>query len=234
MTERPILFNDEMVRAILDGRKTQHRVPTKPQPIRIEDGMFGERWIWGDHGGTPEMLAILMEEHSPFGQPGDWLWVREAWAVGCAYDSYPPRVLTPAGQGNNIAYKAGGGFSFEFNERGRWRLSIHMPRWASRITLEITNVRVEQVQDISSADIEAEGIVLAWPLEWCDEKTLPPPRIKGALNGPQGRSAEGVVACCHANNMIMFTYKWDSIYAKKGLGAADNPWVFAVTFRRIK
>jgi len=131
--ERPILFNGDMVRAILDGRKTQTRRPTK----------FG--WC-----GTAEYLlrqSIIDPAYkSPFGTIGDRLWVRETWAPHCEV------------QGAAI-YRCdrGGDYQDTVTENFRWTPSIHMPRWASRITLEITGVRVERVQEITEEDVWKEG-----------------------------------------------------------------------------
>jgi len=111
MKEYPLLFNDEMVRAVLDGRKTQTRRAVK---LQLK---------------TPAVIR------SPFGGPGDRLWVRE-----CFTESEPLfyRATTP-------------------DLECKWKPSIHMPRWASRITLEVTDVRAEQIQDITEADAVAEG-----------------------------------------------------------------------------
>jgi hypothetical protein len=124
MKERPILFNGEMVRAILAGQKTQtRRIPPKTQ----QDALF-----------------------CPYGHPGDRLWVRERWAADMSFDDLPPRMLQPRGM--PIYYHA----TTQCMDY-KWRPSIHMPRWASRITLEITDIRVERVQDISEEDVQAEG-----------------------------------------------------------------------------
>jgi hypothetical protein len=156
MKERPILMNADMVRAILGGLKTQTRRPVKPQP---EMGHGGE-WTHPACEDEPQWSAHLGEAIRwvcPFGQPGDRLWVRETWRID--------------GVGRTIAIKLGGSdpslfenLSFfadcEFDpglKPGPWIPSIHMPRWASRIILEITDVRVERVQDISEADAMAEG-----------------------------------------------------------------------------
>jgi hypothetical protein len=132
MRERPILFSAPMVRALLAGTKTQTRRIVK--------------------GGIPfdddfEIVA------SPYGDPGDRLWVREShwWFKdepdnSCGY--YPPKLTR-----EDVEYRADGD-----DGRKVWRPSIHMPRWASRITLEVTGVRVERLQDISEADARAEGV----------------------------------------------------------------------------
>ncbi len=151
MTERPILFNGEMVRAILEGRKTQTRRPVKNLANR-DDYTFHENkdgtWELGADTGDGYGYK-LRDIHCPFGQTGDRLWVRETAA----------RVFVPDGTAANkavLVYRAD-------NPKGllvpkQWAPSIHMRRWASRILLEIVNVRVERVQDISEADAVAEGI----------------------------------------------------------------------------
>ncbi len=152
-SERPILFSGPMVRAILNGTKTQTRRTVKPQPD--EDGLvkLTETGEWHD--------TSARVYRCPYGKPGDWLWVRESFArldsaiwyqadcdQGSAYDvcamsdgDSPPDIL-------------------------RWRPSIYMPRWASRITLDVVDIRVQRVQDISGPDCWAEGIARAgWDCE---------------------------------------------------------------------
>jgi len=155
--ERPILFTGAMVRALLDGSKTQTRRVVKlphenplgewePATFGGEDGgrtAAGETipeqgGIW--HTRTGESLAC------PYGQPGDRLWVRETWA--------PHPDFIPAS--HYAVYRADPECEHDVD---RWRPSIHMPRWASRIVLEITGVRVERLQDIGTEEIEAEGVV---------------------------------------------------------------------------
>lgn len=157
MKTKPILFNTEMVRAILDRRKTQTRRVIKPQPdIKLED--YGNGFAQIAHWKDPSRLLMRMwlngegfNDFCPYGQVGDRLWVRETWAIN---DVIPIEHRTKA----PYIYRA------ELNERGQakytggWKPSIHMPRAASRITLEITGVRVERIQDISEEDAIAEGI----------------------------------------------------------------------------
>lgn len=160
--ERPILMNKEMVKAILEGRKTQTRRPIKGNPnfVRWCPLQPGYRYDgWEDEHGRPLPC--------PFGTVGDRLWVRETWGIW-ALDIFP----FPAAY---IAYKANGTslpiqekdcLKFQFtsvpdvgyHNPNVWRPSIHMPRWASRITLEVVNVRVERVQDISEEDALKEGV----------------------------------------------------------------------------
>lgn len=144
--ERPILFSGPMVRALLAGTKTQTRRVLNPQP---EVSPSGWHSLPG-YGASNEACfrdgtAIFM---SKFGKPGDRLWVREAWSTHACFDHLPPRECP-----NSIHYAADGPI-----QTGKGRPSIHMPRWASRILLEIIDVRVERVQEISDADLECEGL----------------------------------------------------------------------------
>lgn len=183
--ERPILFGAPMVRAILDSRKTQTRRVVKPQPVEsfsehIAGGRTSYGWSWWPKPdsqsipvGHEDMLALC-----PYGQPGDQLWVRETWATPPYFDLVRPSDLQV---GTSIYYVADGKESLgRHNELSSeatrslpefWtrRPSIHMPRWASRITLEITGVRVERLQEISASDALAEGVT---------HSTLNDPRVE--------------------------------------------------------
>ena len=157
MKERPILFNGEMVRAILGGRKTQTRRVIKPQPPNgTEKVMFNPTsfepdygFYFAPHGGKYKC---------PYGVPGDRLWVRETHAIvprtAYAQSDGVQQVLRPDDNHDAAIFKAG----WDLSPPGRWKPSIHMPRWASRILLEITDIRVERVQDIRCKDLTAEGI----------------------------------------------------------------------------
>ncbi len=157
MTDRPILFSAPMVKALLDGRKGQTRLVLKPQPEYL--GGYGdeadpEEWGWIEEDGTP--LSVL--DICPNGyMKGDRLWVREAHALvpSSAYrmSDGVAQAIDPADADMACVYQEGW-------ERcaPRWRPSIHMPRWASRLTLTVTEVRVQRLQEISEADAVAEGI----------------------------------------------------------------------------
>lgn len=148
MKERPILFKGEMVRAIREGRKTQTRRIFKGL---IPPGCPGKHSCRVEAGFAKFHLNGKLAMHSgewtrnPYGQPGDRLWVKETF-----------RLSVPAheGQTGYPIYRA----DFESPPAGLWKPSIFMPRWASRITLEIVRIRVERLQDISAADAQAEGI----------------------------------------------------------------------------
>ena len=210
--ERPIIMQADMVRAVLEGRKTQTRRVVKPQPqIGLQD-----YWLW--EGGKPledagygaryihsERHAVVraMEQCCPYGRVGDRLWVREAWAH--------QRDATNCPDDGGVLYRATDP-GWDDNATGlRWRPSIHMPRWASRITLEITDVRVQRVQEITHADIQAEG-------------ALPAARDWRKVKHVWGKAADR--AC--------FVRLWDSINDHRGYGWDSNPWVWAVTFRRVE
>lgn len=138
MKERPILFSGPMVRAILEGRKTQTRRVVKPQPAHIP-GI-----------GTVLNIDTITGRACPYGNPGDRLWVRETWA-------HRRWMLGDASPNPTTVYRADGE---DLKGCARWRPSIHMPRWASRIALEVVSVRVERLQDISEDDAKAEGVTI--------------------------------------------------------------------------
>ncbi|HCI2791682.1 TPA: hypothetical protein NOT72_002574 [Pseudomonas aeruginosa] len=217
MKERPILFNDQMVRAILEGRKTVTRRVMKPQPTPSKDG--GHHWPCKVH---QSMLHVerelqngeccwcgLAEAACPYGQPGDRLWVREAWAADAQVDAIAPRDLS---QGEPIWYPAD--FSVRQTgcsmiSKGRGRPSIHMPRWASRILLEITAVRIERLQDISEKQALAEGV---------------------ELEG-EGVCWAGAAGTASDSPVESFRLLWELI---NGAGSWNaNPWVWVVEFKRV-
>lgn len=194
MKERPILFSSAMVRALLAGTKTQTRralrgfYPRNTPEYNSESGRL--EWFNGD-----EVVCGIC---CPYGQSGDRLWVRETWAARHEYDGHKPAHIPALARWHYSATEDRGGLL--------WRPSIHMPRWASRITLEVTEVRVERLQDITHGDIEAEGI----PCGGAPRPTL-----------------EQRAAHCSAWRSL-----WESI---NGPGSWDaNPWVWAVSFRRIE
>jgi hypothetical protein len=156
--ERPILFSGPMVRAILDGWKTQTRRVVKPQPPREAGlGLAVNTYSEPDYyqalffrGPTVESPGMGEPVRCPYGKPDDRLWVRETFATRHPYDL----------EEEHLTYRADYlGLSEGILSAGwGWKPSIFMPRWASRITLEVTNVRVERLQDISEEDCQAEGI----------------------------------------------------------------------------
>ena len=167
MKERPILFSGPMVRAILDGRKTQTRRAVKPQP-HSKDVAFTASKKWPNHwylhaiGGSPTQ-DFIGEFRCPYGQPGDRLWVRERCRAeelesgldGVRYDAdnhfRPIENSQEASDRWVHLYHYGKG-------KGKTVPSVHMPRWACRIVADIVSVRVERLQDISHEDAIAEGV----------------------------------------------------------------------------
>lgn len=193
MKERPILFSAEMVRAILGGRKTQtRRVIKDPHGLLKNYTPTGKTvdYGYGTRCGV-KFSDTTMTIPCPYGQPGDRLWVREAF--GLDFD-------------DAILYRACkyGSKPFDPGQEIRWKPPIHMPRVASRIDLEITEVRVERLQDISEADALAEG---------CEE-------------GPDDDVTGGSTAYQE------FAKLWCKIKGADSWVA--NPWVWAISFKRIK
>lgn len=213
--ERPIIFSAPMVRAILEGRKTQTRRVVKPQPFVCEPDANGNVYAcWSDKPWprvkpTMDELLLDMRHRCPYGAPGDVLWVREAW---CWFPSN-----APDGMGENVYYRANpnnqsNGATETMARNGvRWRSPIHMPRWASRLSLRVTDVRVQRLQEISEEDAKAEGVQ---PID-----------IAAMLHGePVGGGAISARQC--------FEVVWDTINGKRAPWAS-NPWVWAVSFERI-
>ncbi|MDP3650537.1 MAG: hypothetical protein Q8R67_02530 [Rhodoferax sp.] len=139
MKERPILFSGPMVRALLGGSKTQTR-----RVFKYKNGGVQPRT-----NDLPGMRQIM--HNCPYGQPGNRLWVRETWGYFGGDEYIYQKDI------GSVGYRASQIDGLDHIPGGRWRPSIHMPRWASRLTLEITGVRVERLNDISRADAEAEG-----------------------------------------------------------------------------
>ena len=194
-----------MVRALLAGRKTQTRRVMEPQPV-LEYGMW--RWKdcqWMDNGmGFP---ASGIEDHAPY-QPGDVLWVKEVYALHL--------------DGKTVFYRADDEKKYETD--GKWQSPIHMPRWESRINLEVVGVKVERVQNITLADILAEG-VSADICRKCEEYygEIVKGRCEDAPCSERGALAEAFVSL------------WDSLHKNRpGCDWDSNPWVFAYSFREIE
>jgi hypothetical protein len=211
MTDKPIIFSGPMIRALLDERKTQTRRVLKPQPE--PDTRNPDWWKWTGkqnafsgcttdqvirHGVKSGMTPIIV---------GDRLWVREAWTTGAHLDQTSPRNIRKE---QSIGYLAD---EHEGPWLGRKRPSIYMPRWASRITLPVTDVRVQRLQDISEADAVAEGIQL-------DLET-------GAFWGAEGC---GVGGATRRYDLATDAFRdlWDSLHGADAWAA--NPWVAPYTF----
>nr|WP_269469086.1 morphogenetic protein [Leclercia tamurae] len=200
-----MIFNGEMVRAILDGRKTQTRRPVK---FPVIDKNMGCELAGNELAGE---LAAGNYWNSPFGKPGDRIWVRETWAEAGA--GAPDLKLYRANYPEHVPSRYE---NVPSAEDVRWKPSIHMPRWASRILLEITDVRVERLNGISEAEAEAEGI---------DMEAL--------------ADSQDCYDCIADHNMTgrptakgAFKYLWESIYGEENW--QDNPWVWVIEFKRIE
>lgn len=217
-----MIFNGEMVRAILDGRKTQTRRVMNPQPANdISRATFPNPDVVGWCSSLRHKHGSTTAHFCPFGAVGDRLWVRETWqAIHDSVDefghveerTYAPSIPKEKDRYWHTVYAE----HFSDESRGDrgfpWRPAIHMPRWASRITLEITSVRVERLNDISQEDAQAEGIIDGGCLN-CGE-----PEPCGCVN-PQPDATDA------------FAYLWQSIYGQENWDA--NPWVWVIEFRRI-
>lgn len=213
MKERPILMNGEMVRAVLDGRKTQTRRVGKFQSDNYTEldaesichATLGEE-IQATYRAFPGAgTARWAICGCPYGKPGDRLWVRETTAMD-SEDGY-------------IIYKADG-MDISASIDGRWTPAIHMPRAASRITLEITDVRVQRVNEISEEDAKAEGC--RWAIKGLGYEYF----HTRSVDCPEDEKL--------ATYRAGFEELWDSINAERGFGWDVNPWVWAISFRRIK
>lgn len=209
--ERPILFSGEMVRAILDGRKTQ----TRRVIINVErDNTMRIRRT----GLVTHVIDSINHNLCHYGVVGDRLWVRETWMADGAEirETMMARgVIEP-----DILYRCNPQDAKQVGNMFKWKPSIHMPRWASRIDLEITDVRVQRLQDISLDDVREEGI----PENYGERGEMV--RIRFPRLEP------------HEWDNMRYDEQWgmcwDSINAKRGHGWDTNPWVWAISFKRVK
>ncbi|HBT7196342.1 hypothetical protein [Klebsiella variicola] len=245
MKERGMIFNSEMVRAILDGRKTQTRRIMKVQPESNQLGLLLitdstkhsdiGKYHWAESNATGNHVRSKLFS-SPFGAVGERIWVRETWATlgnedGC-YVDWEDNLCKGDERSAARIYRASceqrpGDYGLwsipddaywkphtkEHKFEGAWRPSIHMPRWASRILLEITDVRVERLNAISEEDARAEGIIDGGCLN-CGE-----PEPCGCAN-PEPDATDA------------FAYLWQSIYGQDNWNA--NPWVWVIEFKRFE
>jgi hypothetical protein len=213
---KPIIFNTEMVQAILDGRKTQTRRVIKPQPENVSGGNtlgWSSDWI-AINGGKllaeyelcQDIAERWVKNHPltvlPY-QPGDVLYVRETWATGFTKTGEEESIFYKAG-GYNQLYMLDGAPDYEDwlklydTKETAWRPSIHMPQWAARLFLRVTDVRAQRVQEISEEDARAEGFSDGFNMNYWSATTE-------------------------------FKQAWDSIYHNWDA----NPWVWAYTFERV-
>jgi len=267
MTERPIIFSGPMVRAILDGRKTQTRRPVKVlygrkrvapfAPYYVdEDGVLLVQDEYGDYHRAVEALAC------PYGGPGDRLWIKETFTISACDADLPDLVyradraarqyrstdtLAPVSE---IYYFAS---NWEPRDGVKWHPSIYMSRDMSRLTLEVTGVRVERVQAISEEDARAEGITADVGVAVDCARCNRPKQPRGRSAAPEMANGLCDPACPahyddpHPGDLwpgesrddfgfgfaARFAPRWDAIYAKRGFGWLANPWVWVVEFRRL-
>lgn len=228
MKERPILFSGAMVRAILAGTKTQTRRLVSKQLTAVHaptaqfapshDDPHEVLFSSQDTAKAPHVM-VPVRYHA-----GDRLWVKEAWQTSRACDDRAPSEMEVPGGGygwpvwyaadnGEVTWRGAKAGGPGFTTPGKTRVSIHMPRWASRITLEITDVRVQRLQDISEADARAEGVDA---------------RMDSLRNKPDYDHN----ARLGAYPVTAFSRLWDSLNDKRAAWAS-NPWVWAITFKRV-
>ena len=206
MKDKPILFSTPMVKAILEGKKTQTRRILKLKKGDTVGKIYDDKeteYIICDKDGD----EVPMEFVSPYGVAGDRLWVRETWGLtqgnGSPIDAW-------------ISYKAGGqnselpirdnGNLFDYPIKEGWRPSIFMPRWASRITLEVTEVIVQRLQNITEEDAQAEGFT-------------------------EQLESEGIY---YKSARMGFYETWNKLNSKRGYSWDSNPFVWAISFKVVK
>ena len=222
---RPILMSGEMVRATLEGRKTQTRRVVTSGRYRLDgysptgrlvdyhgngntlglEYTHDERGLWDGDSNPDGRSALILP--CPYGLPGDLMYVREAWHAHKLDDNLSPAELSPSSP-SRIWWHADDSRD-NADYIGKLRPSIHMPRWASRLTLVVEDIRVERLQEISEEDAVAEGAIAY--------------AERGEAPDPIG-AAEPVYA---------FRELWDSLNASRGYGWDANPWVWVVQFRPI-
>lgn len=218
MRERPMIFTALAVQAILDGRKTQTRRLIIPQPN--ENGFVRTSLVSCDDCGnryeraprkcqcgctlfkSVEVNVLTCPGECRFGRPGDRLWLKETWAM--TKNTKKTQAYVYRADNPKVKIK-------------RWKSAMLMPRRASRINLEITEVRVARLQDITDSDAKAEGIRL-----WSHHGLYSADPTKLWGNGDIGRTpVEG------------YQTLWDSLNAKRGFGWKTNPCVYVISFKRI-
>ncbi|EFH6022636.1 hypothetical protein [Escherichia coli] len=207
MKERGMIFNDEMVRAILEGRKTQTRRPVKN--VRADNCLVIRKPTKKRNGVYTHVMDAPEHGLCPFGNVGDRIWVRETFNAFWLDNDVIQEIKDGVSLASELCdYKAD--YSDSSKPAEGWTPSIYMPRWASRILLEITDVRVERLNDISEKDARSEGV------RWSDGKP-----------NKMGLATELVV---YAKDT--FTSLWKSIYSEESWNA--NPWVWVIEFKRIQ
>jgi hypothetical protein len=229
--ERPILFNTETVRAILEGRKTQTRRIIKNQLQSDYEIINDKNWYdentWISRKKTsinPDRYEITSVYKCPYGKVGDILWVRETWARAIGREELTPSEMSTAieiSPERFIVFKASSKEDThpEHPDWGkkRWNPSIHMPRIASRISLEIINIRVERLNDISEEDAIKEGV----------KRHLHGYKCYNGINTIH----YGVYDACFRKAKDSFESLWVSVYGENSWNW--NPWVWVVEFKII-
>lgn len=245
MKERGMIFNGEMVRALLSGRKTQTRRPVK---FPVHDKNLGCELAGNELAGELSAGNYL---NSAFGKPGDRIWVRETWAIlgnedGCCID-WEEKLCKADERSAARIYRASceqrpGNYGLwsipddadwkphtkDYQYEGAWRPSIHMPRWASRILLEITNVRVERLNAISEEDAQREGV----HTEVWDQTVVA--RNYAARDEFFQFWSEDMPHYVEMNQLYRSSFRslWESIYGAENWLA--NPWVWVIEFERVE
>lgn len=215
--EKGLIFNSEMVRALLDGRKTQTRRPVK---FPVHDKNLGCELAGNELAGELSAGNYL---NSAFGKPGDRIWVRETWADAGA--SAPDLKLYRANYPEHVP-------SIYENvppaKEIRWTPSIHMPRTASRILLEITDVRVERLNAISEQDAQSEGV----HNEVWDQTVVA--RNYAVIDEFFQFWSEDMPHYVEMNQLYRSSFRslWESIYGAENWQA--NPWVWVISFKRVE
>jgi hypothetical protein len=204
--ERPILFSAPMVRAILEGRKTQTRRVMKPQPEVTAPDRWGETWSWPSHACRSMVSLRDAPCLSPYGYKRDRLWVKETHQI-IQMRSERIVVYRASCPDDSFTYCDPREGTIEQIQVHKWRPSIFMPRLESRITLEVTGVRVERLHDISGRDVLAEGV------------------DNGKSNPAQGVRWENM-------QRMAFESLWSEINGAESWDA--NPWVWVISFQRVE
>lgn len=212
--EKPILFSGALIPPIISEEKTVTRRVVKPQPkLELHADIGVELWKTRNGWGNYEAMQLeIEEEYRGYGAVGDQLWVRETWSYfgGDEYLYQRDR--------SNVVYCA----DFHNDPRSRewqcprWRPSIHMPRWASRLTLEIVSVSVERLQEITEEDARAEGVMSF------DTDTM-----QDAVRAAAARGQKSATAVDY------FRWKWDALNSARGYSWESDPWVWRIEFKKL-
>lgn len=245
MKERPVLFSVPMVRALLAGTKTQTR-----RVVKVSASAKNMRMVSAGLAGFDGFGVVTETVKCPYGAPGDQLWVRETWCEveplsGGRLEPGDHPAVRPDGEPTLLWYRADGEIppiDRLFDDDFRWRPSIHMPRWASRLSLRITDVRVERLQDISEEDARAEGVSgYEAPEEWhavreaasghLEAIAFPEQPSKAVIKALKLRDVRRYPASTVLTAKEAFERLWGSINGPESWGA--NPYVWAISFKRV-